>query len=114
MILRTDVDNRMSFVEIFKLFPGQHVKFIMNGRHINFKYANCLLSGLLVSEREGELKNRYPQIVENGFSSILQDMCQNQVKNPVRKIFAGSTGDSGEPWAKKLRVCLSSLCSTRI
>ena len=101
---RTDVDNRMSFVEIFKLLPDRHVKFVMNGRHINFKYANCLLSGLLVSERESQLGDRYQGIFDNGFSSILQDMSKKQIDNPIRKILMGTRSVSVEPWVEKLLV----------
>lgn len=88
---RTDADNRLNFITLFRLFPDLKIKFVMNGRHINFKYANVMLKSLLVSKEELELEEEYKLLFSNQFLDILKDLTKHGESGPsaVRDIFVG-------------------------
>lgn len=88
----------MSFIELFRILPDAHIKFVMNGRHINFKYAVALLESLLISSEEQEFKQQYPRTFSNQFLKIMLDLAskvdpatekKETFPMAVRKIFVG-------------------------
>ena len=88
----------MSFLAMLKLLPDTHVNLVISPRHVNLKYANIFLGSLLPSQdlsrmsesRLGDLSTEL-NLNPNPFLSVLREMNEKKIENPLRIILAPSS-----------------------